>query len=149
METPSGGRRASFEHVVHKMLDHGFRTGRQMSTTKTSLPKQLLNKDITQWVPIKWGRWRYEDHITLGEGRASLHLLAALALLPNAHDFRVLSLEDNAPWGHAAAKGRSPAIGLNYLLRRKCALSIASQIILILPWVQSCDMPADELSRFL
>ena len=113
----------------------------------TKLPPSLFDHSITQWLPIKFGRWLYHDHITLGEGRATLHLLQALVLLSKAHRHKVISMEDNQSWGCSAAKGRSPSIALNFLLRRKCALCVASQIHCILPWVQTSLMPADELSR--
>ena len=79
----------------------------------TRLSPDLFNKAMTHWEPIKFGRWLYEDHITLGEGRATLHLLQALALLSKAHRHKVISLEDNLAWGCSAAKGRSPSIALN------------------------------------
>ena len=59
----------------------------------------------------------------------------------------VLSLEDNMAFAGAVAKGRSTAGPVNYLLRRRCALSSASEIRMHFPWVETERMPADGLSR--
>jgi hypothetical protein len=111
------------------------------------LPQRLFNKSLTDWILLDKGRWRYEDAISLGEGRASLRVLQLLCKFAGAHRHVIHSLEDNMVWGGAAAKGRSPAPAINYLCRRKAAHLLATQMQLVLPWVQSADMPADFESR--
>ena len=113
------------------------------------LPAVLLDPARTSWEAVVWGRWLYEDHITLGEGRASLRVIEAMAKCPRAHRHVVLSLQDNQPWAGASAKGRSPAHAVNHLLRRRAALVLAAQLQVLLPWVQSAVMPADWLSRLI
>ena len=93
------------------------------------------------------GRWKYEDHIILGEGRAVVRLCQGLSLLGGAHDFVICNMEDNEPLASASAKGRSSAPRLNYLLRRISALTVASGIKLHLPWVDTAHQAADALSR--
>ena len=99
------------------------------------------------WAPIAQGRWRHREHITLGEGRATLVLLQRLAAMPEAHGHRHLDLCDNLPWSAATAKGRSPAYALNRLLQKRAALQISSDLQLIHPWVDTHRMPADDISR--
>ena len=118
------------------------RIGRTVPFTK--LPDELFD---CQWSPLLWGRWQWEEHITLGEGRAVLKLLNALAGETRCHRHRVLSLQDNRPVAGAFGKGRSTAGSLNRLCRQKASLAVAAEISLLLPWVQSPKMPADALSR--
>ena len=100
-----------------------------------------------KWFALSAGRWKYREHITLTEGRATNILLQRLALIPQSHGLRHLGLGDNLGWCAASAKGRSPAYGLNQLLRRRAALTIATDIQLLHPWVDTQRMPADSLSR--
>ena len=79
--------------------------------------------------------------------RAALRVLARLAVIPSAHRSKVLSLEDNMAFAGAAAKGRSTAGPVNYILRRRCALTSATEIRMHLPWIETERMPADGLSR--
>ena len=58
-----------------------------------------------------------------------------------------MSLQDNAAVSGAFAKGRSSAVALNYLLRKRSAVALAFELTLYLPWVQTEHMPADWLSR--
>ena len=112
----------------------------------TRLPKELFEKE-EEWIDIAAGRWAYPDHITLGEARAVVRLLELLAREPASHRHKVLSLQDNRPTSGSMTKGRSPSFPLNYLLRKRAALCLASRIKLILPWLESERQPADELSR--
>ena len=82
------------------------------------VPAELL-EDIEGWDFVAAGRWRWKDHITLGEGRATLQLLKRLFASPAAHGHVTISLEDNQPWGAAAAKGRSPSAPLNFYAGRR------------------------------
>ena len=54
--------------------------------------------------PLGAGRWSRPNHVTLGEGRAAIKLLAALSRAPGAHGNRVGNLEDNE--GLLAASAR-------------------------------------------
>ncbi len=110
----------------------------------TRVPAELLSCD---WVPLLAGRWEWAEHITLGEGRAVIKLLSMLAQDPRAHRHRVLSLQDNRPVAGSFAKGRASSEALNRLCRKRAAISIAAEIYMLLPWVQSGVMPADWLSR--
>ena len=115
------------------------------SVPVTRVPQEITN--YKDWTEVQWGRWKWKDHITLGEGRAALRLLHILAGMETAHEHIVLSLQDNMALAGAWAKGRSPSQCLNFILRRKSGLCLASGILMLLPWVQSHLMPADHLSR--
>ena len=98
---------------------------------------------------MDWGRWRYADHITLGECRTVVRLLRGIAQCPSAHRTKALSLQDNGATAGASAKGRSPAPALNFLLQQKTASAVAAEVFTSLPWVQTKVMPADDLARLL
>ena len=100
------------------------------------------------WVLLEQGRWLYEDHVTLGEGRAVVRV-AELAVLAGQVGRKLLQLEDNAPTAGSMTKGRSPAPALNYIARRKAARMLMSDNRMYLPWVESKVMPADEASRLI
>ena len=110
------------------------------------VPAELVSADA-RWTDIDCGRWSWPDHITLGEGRAVIRLLQLLAKHSPAHHHKIISLQDNTAWGCAVAKGRSPSPSLNFLLRKRCGLSLACGFSITLPWMDSARMPADGLSR--
>ena len=51
------------------------------------VPQDLLVPGALAWVPLDCGRWHHEDAICLGEGRATIKLLEAVACFPEAHGF--------------------------------------------------------------
>ena len=105
--------------------------------------------DLDHWHEILKGRWNVADHITLGEGRAVVKLLDIISQCINFHRLKVVSLEDNRPVSGSMAKGRSAAGALNFLCRRKAARTLAASLRILLPWVETKRMPADDLSRML
>ena len=111
------------------------------------VPRSLLEKPVKEWTELGSGRWQRADHITLGEGRAAIKLLRALASRPGAQGHVIANLEDNEGLSAAMAKGRSPAVGLNSLLRQRAALCVASDITFCLPWVDTKHQAADCASR--
>ncbi len=117
---------------------------------KPTVPFTLLPEEF--FVPERWfvvdsGRWKFAEHITLGESRTVVKLLDRLASQCKCHGQAVFSLQDNRPTACSMAKGRSPSYALNRLLRRKAALCLATGIRMFLPWVESSRQPADESSR--
>ena len=112
----------------------------------TQLPPRLFADD-REWVDVLAGRWKIADHITLGEARAVVKMIEGLVQSDWCHRRKVISLQDNRPTAGALTKGRSTAPALNRLCRQKAALGLASQIQVLLPWVESAKMPADSLSR--
>ena len=113
----------------------------------SSVPRSLL--DQAQWRDLRWGRWKFMDHITLGEGRAVIKMLSQIASFPAAHNHCLVSLEDNMPICGCSAKGRSSSYPLNGVLRRKAAFCLACNWGLVLPWLDTHSMPADHLSRWV
>ena len=61
----------------------------------------------------------------------------------------MVSLQDNMAFQGAACKWCSPAGSLNHLLRQKAGARLASNVRLVMPWVESEKQPADELPRLL
>eukprot|EP00438_Fugacium_kawagutii_P007847 Skav210112 [mRNA] locus=scaffold2194:65749:67815:+ [translate_table: standard] len=113
----------------------------------TMLPDELFESQ--RWIEVERGRWRFEDHITLGESRSVLKLLQRIAAWPSLHGRVYFSLQDNMPTACSMAKGRSPSFPLNRVLRRKAAVCLAARLRTILPWVESAKQPADVYSRLL
>ena len=117
-----------------------------------TVPRSMLPPAIThesRWIAVESGRWRYHDHIVLGEARAVLKLLRRLAGHTRFHHALVISLQDNMPCSCGYAKGRSPSYPFLRILRQKASLCLATSIKLMLPWVESARQPADALSRCL
>ena len=114
---------------------------------QTSVPQSFLA--AASWQDLSSGRWAFTDHITLGEGRAVVKVLQSIAPHPHSHNHRVISLEDNMPVSCAHSKGRSSSYPLNAIMRRKSSYTLACNIRLILPWVDTKSMPADHLSRLV
>jgi hypothetical protein len=115
-------------------------------TPVSAIPAEALSSDI-EWTELLAGRWRFADHITLGEARAALVPLERLAWASHAHRTKVMNMEDNMVTAWAFAKGRSTSGGLNYVLRKRAALSAITDIRQHLPWVDTERQPADQLSR--
>jgi len=112
----------------------------------TLLPDALFD-DRTKWEVLAKGRWRFADLIALGEGRAVVRLLQMLVRDVSAHNHVAISLQDNSITSYSHAKGRSSAVAVNFLCRRKAAMTLATNIRLILPWLESLRQPADDASR--
>jgi hypothetical protein len=113
----------------------------------TLLPQALLEQ--SRWKPVCRGRWRFGDHITLGESRAVVKLLNRIGAWPALQGIVIFSLQDNMPTACSMSKGRSPSFPLNRLLRKKAAICLAARLRAFLPWVESAKQPADDLSRLL
>ena len=111
----------------------------------TLLPSPLF--DSHRWVDVLAGRWKFEDHITLGEARAVQKIVDLLGNDVRMHEKIHISLQDNQPCAAAYTKGRSSVWSIMYILRKKPAVCLATSLKLILPWVESGKMPADSLSR--
>ena len=148
--------------LAEKCLDAGRAVGRTVATLDggrglkfpdkcikptipfSRLPANLFKQD---WVVVEKGRWNRVDHITLGETRALVQLCRRLAVEPQAHRRRFITLQDNGATAGATEKGRSPAPALNRLLRKKAAQCLAAGMVLHFPWVETLKMPADRASR--
>ena len=109
----------------------------------SKIPKEILQTHESAWFEIGRGRWLWCDHITLGEARATVELLQALAACPSCHGRIAVSMQDNEPVAGASAKGRSPAT----LLRQRAGLLLATGIQMPLPWVDTLHQAAHRVSR--
>lgn len=101
------------------------------TTPFTLLPDEFFNEK--RWLEMDRGRWRFGDHITIGEARVLVRLLARLAAWPALQDRFLFSLQDNRPTACSMMKGRSPSFALNRILRQKSALCLAGGLQLGLP----------------
>ena len=90
-------------------------------TPFSRLPHHIFDPEQTNWIPIAHGKWRFNDHITLGEGRASMVAVEGIVKDVRAHRHIILSLQDNMAWLGASSKGRSTAPAMNFLLRRRAS----------------------------
>eukprot|EP00438_Fugacium_kawagutii_P010989 Skav206620 [mRNA] locus=scaffold1562:264434:268503:+ [translate_table: standard] len=118
-------------------------------TLQPTVPFSLLPEaffDQSRWSAVERGRWKYGDHITLGESRTVLRLLHRVASWPGLQGHVVFSLQDNMPTACSMAKGRSPSFPLNRLLRKKAAVCLAARLRAFLPWVESAQLDLDLLS---
>ena len=111
------------------------------------IPKEILQTDESVWFEIGRGRWLWRDHITLGEARATVELLQALAACPSCHGKIAVSMQDSEPVAGASAKGTSPAAALNHVLRQRAGLLLATGIQMPPPWVDTLHQAADRVSR--
>ncbi len=129
-------------------LGHRFHQKKNLIPTIpfTRLPRFLFHQD---WEILDFGRWNKADHITLGEGRAHFKLIQSLASVGDTHNARIVALQDNFAISGSMSKGRSPAPSLNYLVRRRSAHSLASNILIASPWIETSLMPADYASRMV
>ena len=64
------------------------------------------------------------------------------------HEVKSISLQDNMAVAGAYGKGRSGAVPLNYLARRRASRTLVGGIRDLLPWVETSKQPADNTSRF-
>ena len=112
----------------------------------TRLPNEIFEPK-RHWAEVDHGRWKWKDHITLGEMRTVVKLVAGIASIPSLHRTKCMSMQDNLATSCAMTKGRSATHGMNHLARRKAAHTMGAGITLLLPWVQSNKQAADELSR--
>ena len=142
---------AATSYAMTRGDETGSRYQKVSRRLSPSIPVSRLPASVfeLEWVPLKWGRWKWKDHITLGEARAHNALLQSLAKLAEAHRSKAIALQDNGAVAGGFAKGRSSRPAFNFLCRRRAALSLSSRIRTILPWTETSRMPADGLSRQL
>ena len=122
----------------------GRRSGHAPGAVDASTAEWISRGD---WLSILHRRWRFGEHISLGELRVVVWIARLLAATPFAHGHRVLNLEDNWATSGSCRKGRSCSNSLNFLLRKRTASTLASETSLHLPWVQTDVQPADEATR--
>ena len=135
-------------YTVKRLSD--FNGASRPHDLQATIPTTLLPDSIfhdSEWHTISYGRWRFHDHITIGEARAVVRLLKRLAMFPHFSRSMIISLQDNLPTACAMSKGRSSSYPLLRIIRQKSATCLASGLRLFLPWVQSAKQPADNASR--
>ena len=72
----------------------------------TRLPDKYVQDD--RWKVVEVGRWKFGDHITIGESRTMVlaQPLRRLGAWPQVHGCVDASLQDNRPTACSMAKGR-------------------------------------------
>ena len=116
-----------------------------MPLTRAALELDLAEQ--AKWHAVDAGLWRFPDHITLGEGRAVVRLERRLGMVAEAHGCRVVSTQDNSSVSGAFTKGRSPSPAVNFLSRQKAATSLAANLQVMVPVVQTTRQTSDAISR--
>ena len=53
-------------------------------------PHHIFDPEQSNWIPIAHGKWRFNDHITLGEGRASMVAVEGIVKDVRAHRHIIL-----------------------------------------------------------
>ena len=86
-------------------------------------------------------------HIVVLEAMARARLIRRLARRVRCHHARHLSVGDARASLGAAAKGRSGARALNWVLRKSLPDLLGGDFVLPSFWVESARMPADGVSR--
>ena len=76
-----------------------------------------------------------------------MRLLRILACQRRAHGHRVVSMQENSAVSGSFTKGLSPSPALNHLARQRMASSVAAEIPMLVPWVQTTHQAADDVSR--
>jgi len=77
--------------------------------------------ELERYPPLH-ARYRFPEHITVYEARASVIPVEMMAATEGCHGWEISSLKDNEPWLGAAAEGSSPSPQPGPILRRKAAL---------------------------
>jgi hypothetical protein len=136
-------------YTVRRLSDfEGSKTPYNLHATVpiSMLPDRMFSP--CNWKLVGHGRWKLNDHITIGESRAVVKLLKRLSTFTYFHRSLVISLQDNLPTAGSMAKGRSSAYGLLRVLRQKAGTCLAAGMRTFLPWCQSAVQPAYEASRW-
>lgn len=111
------------------------------------LPSELLGRPQRGWADVDWGKWRFPDHISLGQTRTVVRLARRQASGRGTRHHRILSLQDNGACAGVVMKGRSPQPSLNHLAMQRASHCLAGGLTMLLPRVETYFQPADALSR--
>ena len=100
------------------------------------------------WLPVLQRRWRFSEHIGLGEMHAILLWLQRVCLGACWHGRRIVVWIDSSCVHAVVRKGRGRSFSLNARFKKIAALLLAADIVLDVRWVPSALQPADGLSRW-
>lgn len=109
------------------------------------VPKSMC--DPGQWTALFAGRFKYDEHIGVKEGRAAVWSMRHICRNSVNHGVRHLLLTDNFGVVCSLDKGRSSARCILQICRRSAALQIATGCIFAYRWLASEYNPADRPSR--
>ena len=115
-----------------------------MTPPMTFPPSRLQGKE---YVEVDGGSWKHDDHVNLGEARATLRILEVATFNPAWHRMRHPVLSDSRVVVGAFAKGRSPSKKLNRIVKKWGSIQLATGVQVLLSWVWTRIHPADNLSR--
>eukprot|EP00435_Cladocopium_sp_Y103_P025601 s2795_g6.t1 len=137
--------------------DHLARMARKASIRGSDLRLHVTVNDLPQELPYPAYRWFWEEklsyawksteHINYLEIRAFIAMLKRRARQVGLRSTRYLHIVDSAVTRGAVAKGRSSSPQVNKLLRKICALCVASDTYPLVAWTISRWNFADLASR--
>ena len=117
----------------------------------------LYRPDSVPRGSVEPGRWiwhvatsypfKTKEHINVLELRTIVHTFEWRTRKANYGNCRSLHLSDSQVSLAVCVKGRSSSRALNRLLRRLCAVQVATGVYPIYSWIESFENPADEPSR--
>ena len=126
---------SSLQSIIDDLNQHGFH----------EVPPHLMTQG--DWTVVQSSPWKFEDNILKTEGLALVWSIEH-ALRSNRNlGKRMLFLCDNLPLALCASKGRARSGYLAQVLRKICALSLASGSKFHARWVPSEWNSADRPSR--
>ena len=112
---------------------------------RTLLPRTLFQ--VTPWVQIMAGRWRWLDHVNLGEGRTINLWLELLANVRECRGSGLLDASDSQVATGADTRGRSSRWPINRICQRRTALEAVSDLRRRDLWTSSLFQPGDAGTR--
>ena len=135
---------AELPEVTPAALD--LDTLRRRTATFSEVPRGAIG-DFAQWQLKVRGRWRGDEGILRGEGRALVLALRHRLRAVRARGRRILALVDNLALCLALGKGRAAAPAANRTCREVLALSVLGDVAVRARWIPSEFNPADRPSR--
>jgi len=100
-----------------------------------------------KWRPLLHRRWRYSEHINLGELQSVVLWLQRVARSEAWHGCRVLVWTDSGVALGVLRKGRARSFSLGGRYRKLAALLLVADLELDVRWLPTHLQPADALSR--
>ena len=109
------------------------------------VPRKLLRKDL--WEPRCWGRWDFDEHITLLEGRTMTKACKRVAMTVYGKNSRQLMLGDNLSAVLSFERCRAKDFKLLVQVRKACSYQLAVNMHMAYRWIPSELCSADSASR--
>ena len=141
-----GSRRVGKEGIrAHEMPLLGNKWAEGNPFMSSIVPPEWIEGSC--WQELQAGKFKIPEHIDSYELRAQLKLYELLTRIPECHSKCFLSLCDNSAATSSLERGRSRAIRLNNLCRRRFSLEGATDLKMHVGLIGTKYQPMDSLSR--